>query len=370
MVAATLVIPAGSADDPRAIPGAARLVGEAVAHAVRSRLDPAAARLEVRVERGWTAFTLVSVSDLWVRSWNVLENSVFRSALEESTVEIVRATLMAGFAFDAGSPVREFRRELYYALGGSRDPWSRDPRGTRAAVRDAGHTALEDFRRRHYRPAQATAAVVGPVTEQEVHGALDPVGSGPLEHPENAGPAWNRGDRLRLERDVTNGWIGAAFPAPPGLPRTQLEFVTHQLEELLSPSLPDPGVFSVSVQVEDTPGGPVVLVEAAVMPEVAESWEDIILAAVARLEAETGESFFQWQRRRFRSATLLREGQPKNASLRMALDLARDGTIRSLIEEVDAISPRDLAVATAALEAARVLVIGPNLGDEGVDPGR
>lgn len=370
LVAAALVIPAGSADDPDSIPGAARLLGEAVAHAARSRLDPTASRLDMRVERGWTAYTLVSMPDVWVRSWSVLDDVVFRGALEESAIEIARTSLIEGFAFDAAAPVHEFRRELYHALGGARDPWSRDPRGTPAALQKVGSASLEDFRRQHYRPAQATAAVVGPVTEQEVGETLAPVGTGPLGGPTSAGPAWERGNRLRLERDVTNAWIGAAFPAPSGLPRTQLEFVAHQLAELLSPSLPDPGVFSVFVRIEDTPKGAVVVVEAAVMPEVSETWEKNILAAVDRLEEETDEPFFRWQQRRFRSTVLLREGQPKEAALRAALDLARDGAIRSLTEELEAIGPHDLAAATSSLEAPRVLVIGPRLGDGGVDPGR
>ena len=207
--------------------------------------------------------------------------------------------------------MREFQRELYYVLGGAMDPWSRDPRGTRAALRKAEPAALKEFRERHYNLAQATAAVVGPVTEQEVREALAPVGAGPLARPASAGPVWKRGYRLPLERDVTNAWIGAAFPAHGDLPRTQLEFVAHQLQESLSPALPDPGVFSVFVHIEDTPTGPVVVVEVAVMPEVSETWEKRILAAVDGLKDETEEPFFRWQRRRFRSAALLREGQPK-----------------------------------------------------------
>ena len=370
LVALTLVIPAGSADDPDTIPGSARLLGEAVAHAARGRLDPSSARLDVRVERGWTAYMLLTAPDLWVHSWGVLEDAVFRGSLADTAIEAARAALIEGFAFDAGAPVREFQRELYYVLGGAMDPWSRDPRGTRAALRKAEPAALKEFRERHYNLAQATAAVVGPVTEQEVREALAPVGAGPLARPASAGPVWKRGDRLPLERDVTNAWIGAAFPAHGDLPRTQLEFVAHQLQESLSPALPDPGVFSVFVHIEDTPTGPVVVVEVAVMPEVSKTWEKRILAAVDGLKDETEEPFFRWQRRRFQSAALLREGQPKEAALRVALDLSRDGRVRSLLEEVEAIGPRDLAAATAGLEAPRVLVMGPGLGAGSTDSGR
>ena len=370
LVAAALVIPTGSADDPDTIPGSARLVGEAVAHAVRARLDPATARLDVRVERNWTAYTLLSEPDLWVHSWGVLEDAVFRGSLADTSIEVARAALIEGFVFDSGAPVREFQRELYYVLGGAKDPWSRDPRGTLEALRKAEPAALEDFRERHYHLAQATATVVGPVTEQGVREALAPVGAGPLERPASAGPVWERGDRIRLERDVTNTWIGAAFPAPSGLPRTQLEFVAHQLQESLSPSLPDPGVFSVFVHIEDPPTGSLVVVEVAVMPEASETWEKRISAAVDGLKDEAEDSFFRWQRRRFRSAALLREGQPEEAALRGALDLARDGEVRSLLEEVEAIGPRELAAATAGLAAPRVLVMGPGMGDGSADPGR
>ena len=106
------------------------------------------------------------------------------------------------------------------------------------------------------------------------------------------------------------------------------------------------------------------------MPEVSETWEKRISAAVDGLKDEAEESFFRWQRRRFRSAALLREGQPEEAALRVALDLARDGGVRSLPEEVEAIGPRELAAATAGLAAPRVLVMGPDMGDGSADPGR
>src|SRR5690606_27397498 len=40
LVAAALVIPAGSASDPASAPGTARLLGETIAQAVRWRIDP------------------------------------------------------------------------------------------------------------------------------------------------------------------------------------------------------------------------------------------------------------------------------------------------------------------------------------------
>ena len=206
--------------------------------------------------------------------------------------------------------MHEFHRELYRTLVGTAHPWSRDPRGTASALRSAERALLAGFRARHYMAARAKAALVGPVTERAARDALEPVGTEHVERSESASPAWEVGDRLALQREVTNTWIGAAFPAPPHLPRTHLEFVTLQLQEDLNPSPPDPGLYSATVHIEDTPRGPVVVVQTAVVPEDAASWEQRIIGALGRLENEADAEFFQWQRRRFRSAILLREGAP------------------------------------------------------------
>jgi hypothetical protein len=174
-------------------------------------------------------------------------------------------------------------------------------------------------------------------------------------------PAWQRGARTPLQREVTNAWIGAAFPAPPDLPRTQLEFVALELQEQLNPSPPDPGMFSATVHIEDTPRGPVMVAQAAIMPEVTANWERRIMNAIGRLEEERDDAFFRMQRRRFRSAMLLREGIPEEASLRMALDLMRDGRVRPLQEEVWDITAEDLAGAVDSLEEPRILLMGPDL---------
>ena len=133
LVAVTIVIPAGSAEDPLALPGAARLVAETVAQVVRWRIDPDASQLDVRVERGWTAFTLLAAADVWERSWAVLEDALFRLPLGDAPMEAARARLIAGFAFEEGTPVHEFQRELYRTIAGASDPWSRDPRGASRA---------------------------------------------------------------------------------------------------------------------------------------------------------------------------------------------------------------------------------------------
>jgi hypothetical protein len=362
LVVATVVIPTGSADDPEDIPGTARVVAEGIARTVRWRLDPDAARLDLRVERGWTAFTLLATPDVWVSAWGVLEDVLFRVPIVDAPLEDARTQLLAGFEFEEGAPVREFQRELYMSLGGASSAWSRDPRGTPESLREADPGDLEDFRERHYLMSRATVAVVGPVTDLEARGALAPVGSGPLPEPEpDDRLAWRRGDRVPLAREVTNTWIGALYPAPAELPRTHLEFLAHEVEEALSPSPPDPGLFSAIVRIEDAPRGPVMVVEVAVMPEVAAAWERRIVATVRGLEREATDAYFSWHRRRFRNDMLVREGTPEEAALRMALDLQREGRVRPLQDEIWEIGPHELAEAAQALGDPRLLVMGPEL---------
>jgi hypothetical protein len=366
LVVATVVIPAGSADDPDGTPGTARLVAEGIARTARWRLDPDAARVDLRVDRGWTAFTLLATPDVWVAAWGVLEDVLFRVPLVAAPLESARVELVQGFTFEEGAPVREFERELYMTLGGAASPWSRDPRGTPESLRKADPADLERFRERHYRMSRSTAAVVGPVTEIEGRAALAPIGTGPMAEPgPDDGIAWRRGDRIPLEREVTNAWIGALYPAPAELPRTHLEFLAHEVEEALTPSPPDPGLFGVSVTIEDAPRGPVMVVEAAVMPEVAAAWERRIVSTVQGLEREATDSYFSWHRRRFRNQMLVREGTPEEAALRMALDLQREGRVRPLQEEIWEIGPHELAEAAQELGDPRVLVMGPELSGDG-----
>jgi hypothetical protein len=273
-----------------------------------------------------------------------------------------REQLLARYTIEVGAPSREFQQELYRTLTTALDPWSRDPRGTPEALGRLDQPSLAAFRALHYVAARATVAAVGPITEREGRDALAPLGTiPPMTGVGLRSPAWERGSRTPLAREVTNAWIGAAFPAPADLPRTHLEFAALELERELNPSPPDPGMFSATVRIEDTPRGPVVVAQAAVMPEVVDSWERRIMRAIARLEEERDEPFFRVQRRRFRTAILLREGVPEEAALRMALDLMREGRVRPLRDEVWEIGPEEVAEAADALEEPRILLMGPEI---------
>ena len=362
LVAVTVVIPVGSAHDPQGAPGTARFLAETIAHSVRRRIDADPSRLDLRVERDWTAFTLLSTADAWARSWAAVEDGLFHLPLEDTAREEVRARLLAAFAFEEGAPAHEFQRELYRVLVGAAHPWSRDPRGTPSTVDAVDPGILEDFRARHYVAALAVAAAVGPISEQAARETLVPVGQEARGATTPSGDsAWTEGDRLALEREVTNAWIGAAFPAAPNQRRTLLDFLAFQLQEGLNASPPDPGLFSATVHVEDTPRGPVLIARAAVVPEASGLWEQRILRAMERLGENDDDALFRWRRRRFRSAILLREGEPEAAALRMALDLVREGRTRSVEKEIREIDAQDLADAVGSLANPRILLMGPDL---------
>jgi hypothetical protein len=154
-----------------------------------------------------------------------------------------------------------------------------------------------------------------------------------------------------------------AYPAPGDLPRTRLELIAHLLEEELDPTPPDPDRYSVDVRLEETPGGPVLVVEAAVFPEATARWEGRITGAVRRLAEEPiPEDFFSWRRRRFRTARLLEEAAPEAEAARMTADLLRDGVVRDLGLEIWGLTAAAVVETARALGEPRIFVLGPDLG--------
>jgi len=185
--------------------------------------------------------------------------------------------------------------------------------------------------------------------------SLGPAGGG--------GFAWSGGRRQTLSRDVTNVWIGAAFPAPRDTPRTMLEFLGQRLADDLNPTPRDPGLFGTEVRVHDLPDGPVLIIEAAVMPEDHARWEARIVRTVAAMsERYEDPALFTLHRRRFRNETLVSEGAPEAEGRRIALDLLHEDRVRDLEAEIGAIDLDTIRRTIEALGEPRVLLFGPDLG--------
>lgn len=147
--------------------------------------------------------------------------------------------------------------------------------------------------------------------------------------------------------------------------------MAHLLKEELDPTPPPPDRYNLDVRIQDTPRGPVLVVEAAVFPESADRWEQRILSVVRELaDEEMGEDFFRWRRRRFRAARLLEEAAPEREAQRMAADLLRHGRVRNLGLEIWGLDALALQHAARSLGAPRIFLLGPDLGQDGTGLGR
>lgn len=380
VVALTVVLPTGGAEDPPGRSGTARLLGELSADAVRQRLGEDGLRVEARVDRGRTVYRVLAVPEAWNRAYGALESVLFTGPTPSEGLAEERASLQAELTFEAGSPVREFEGELYRMLSGAgATTWSRDPRGTVASLDSITPADLGTYRRRHYDRGRAVLSVVGAVDPDEVsrtvvgrmadgapeageHGAMVAARETP---PGPAGPAWAEADRIRLVRDVTSGWIGAAYPVDPSVPRTAVEMLLQRARSELITNPPAPGLFSAEVALQELPGGEsVILIRAAVLPDAVDRWETRILDTMARVSAERLQpDFFRFHRRRFRNLRLTEDASPEVEGLRAALDLRRDGRLRDLGADIWGLDSDALAGAAATLGPPRVLVFGPDLAD-------
>jgi len=358
-VAVVLRLHAGSQDDQEGFEGTAWLLGRVLERQVRQALGAGDARFTVEVERATTVFTLLTGADGWADTWARVDSVLFDAEMDGRLLEEEKADLVQRLTFEAGSPFRDFEADAVGLLAEAGSPFARPLRGTGTSLANVSPLSLELFRTSFFRRSAAAQAVVGPV-------ALPP---GPPTAPSAPPPgdvAWVTGDRVMQVQDVTSTWIAVAYPAPTDLPRTHLELVAHLLKEELDPTPPPPDRYGLDVRIEETPGGPVLWVEASVFPEATEAWERRILGVVRELaERPMGEDFFRWRRRRFRAARLLEEAAPEVEARRATADLLREGRVRDLSVDIWALDALALQAAAAALGPPRIFILGPDLGQEG-----
>ncbi|MFQ5537002.1 MAG: hypothetical protein ACE5GJ_06075 [Gemmatimonadota bacterium] len=363
---AVLRIPAGSAQDQEGFEGTAHLLGLERAEGLRAVLDTTRAVVRVRVDRTATRFTVLALPAYQETVLAALDSVVFSAPTDVDLFEAVRARARARLRFEAGSPVEEFRNQTAALIAGASHPWSTPVEGTGESLARLSPLSLDLYRRSWYHRASAALAVVGPA-------GMSPGGTAPATRvpapgtevtpaPDSTATAWVRGDTIRITREITNAWVAVAVPLPRGFPRTPGEFLAHILREDLDPVPPDPDVYGVEVRIEDSPGGPVLLLEGATAAEGAERFLTRAVSALESLaETPIPEDFFRWRRRRFRARVLLGEAAPERQGARMAADLLRTGMTRRMDEEIWALTPgrvRDLA---ARLASPRVLIVGPDL---------
>ena len=375
MAGIALVIDGGSAADRPGREGErwifahllARTVAEA-APADRSRRADVSIRAD-RLELRWT----VEARDVLPTLVDVEASLSLPPSVRE--FEVLRSRLLSTFDFTRGSPVTEMELERRALVEGAGTPWSRSPTGTRVSVEGL---TLQDIVAiaATVRPDDLHLGVVGAVDAGElqrhfgdVDGSRVRVGAGEPEEfadaPFTGALPWLTADRRRIVRQVTNTWITVAFPVPSDMPATVVDFLAHRMREEIQTQPPDPGLFDADVRIERRPAGRMIVVDAAVLPDGTDRWEARILSTPEVASEPVQDAFFHWLRRRFRARVLLDEAAPEIAAARLALDLVLGlPRVRDIGEEAWGLSPELLERAAAALGEPRILVYGPDLGNE------
>lgn len=395
MVGVALRLPAGSGADPEGAEGTAHLLARVRERQAAAALDPARAVLSARVGRDATVYTLLATPEAWREALARTHELVFDSPVPPELVGEERSRILEALRFGAGSPVRSFDLEAASLLVESGSPWASPVRGTVASVPSLDASSLAAWQQQHVRPGATAVAVTGPVEarpepvtpptsgvapDAAMAGARPDSAAPPVAAADSSAPVataapvqvpWRVGDRVALVQEVTSAWISVAYPAPDTLSRTALELLAHLVEEELDPVPPDPDRYSVEVAVEETPGGPVLVVQASVLAEALGRWEARVLTTVDRLAASAmADEFFRWKRRRFRTRRLLAEAAPEEEAARMTGDLALLGRARNLDREIWGLGSGDLLAAARALGEPRILLLGPDLGQDGTESGR
>jgi hypothetical protein len=366
VVAITVLIPGGSAEDDPLLPGGAWLLADVVRDELEAPLARTGASISVTVDRGSTRFQALAAPGEWRSAYETLIDGLFLAPVGFETLERRRAEIADVFAFEKGAPVREFQSEFAKLMGGG-GAWSREPRGNPESLQRITASDLSALRRRVYRQEEAVVTIVGAL-DAAPGIAVYPGGGRDGDdlrsrRPSGSGPSWGNGQRERLVRAVTNTWIGVAFPARRDVSRTVLEFLADRLRAELNPYPRDPGLFGTEVRLEDLPDGPAIVLEAAILPEDLARWELRILRTTETLEDLYDDaSFFSLHQRHFLNTSLVQESAPEAEGIRIAMDVLRDGRVRSMPAEIESLTADGLRRAISSLGEPRILVFGPDLG--------
>lgn len=378
-----IALPVGSGSDPIGRAGATRVAADAVVFEVERRLGRVAVEGQTRIEPDRTLLTFVVRSEQVGALFDAIDAAGYGSGPSVAAVDSARQRRTEVLRFQLDSPIREVEVEVRALLYGPGDPRNRPPGGTLDEVAALTEGELDAVRRDLFRPGTARVVVVGPVEadrpvstsrsvstsprpDSTADATLPPTAPEPrLTGTTSAGPAWQTGDRRVVEREVTNSWISVAFPVPADLPRIAVLFIADRMAQELSVSPPDPGLFNASVEILELPGGEVIQVSAAVLPEMAAGFESEIVGLPALLSSARDPAFFRFQRGRFRAQRLIGEAAPEAAATRMAAELLTRGEILDFDQSVWTLDAGMAADAAQALGPPRILLFGPDLVGSG-----
>lgn len=392
-----ILFPTGSADDPPGQEGTAALLASVLRRQAGPALAPYGATMDTEVSTDGLLVTLVAAPDRWRQAVLGLEVLLYESPLSPTALSQARAEVLEILTFEAGAPVRAFElARASFLLG----PDARGSRPTIGSMASVGRLTLDDlatFRALRLRPEDATLAAHGPVRADELASLLsseveqlerdvplatsgaalpgvpDSIPPAPAlllhQTPEawrfpvnGAGAAaWEAGDRILMDLELTSSWISAAFPFPQGTPGLLLDFLAHLIAEDLTPSPPDPGLFNAQASTITIEGAPVLVVTATVDPRVTFHWEARLAEATTRMGAEPPRgAFFDLAKRRFRALTLMDLAVPENRvgwlARRRAAGLAPFPDLDVQVQSLDRATVSRLAETAGP---PRIIVYGP-----------
>ncbi|MEZ4424880.1 MAG: hypothetical protein R3E98_15825 [Gemmatimonadota bacterium] len=364
LVGAAVLLPFGAAHDPPGASGMAWVYGRLLEEELREALAGSAATTRVRVGRFDTEVTLLAPPGTAAADLDRFQTVVDARRVDGAALERVQADLVRQLRFEEGAPVRTFEEERAALIFDGR--WGASLQGRRAELETLGAADVERWRSTP-RDEAAVWAVVAPPGSPLARPQRPDSGQTAAGAPRTR--AWSEGRHERLDRPITNAWVTVDAPVRADLDPTVLDLYVRHLEEVLSPTPPDPGLYSADVELLHAPEGPVLSITAAVTPEAAERWARRLEAAVLLedLESWRDERQFAWLRRRFRNAWLAREASPDRAAARVARDLRAGRSPRVPLEATQALDAGDLDVLTDAIGPTRVLIYGPVL-DPPADP--
>jgi hypothetical protein len=366
MTTLTLIFPEGARTDPPEAPGATFLLGRVLEAQAERALLPLGGSLGVQVEQDQVSLVLSVPSPAWEEGWARVEQLLEVDRLSADRLEETRARRLDELLFQQGTPVSAFlaawhRHALAVGLPPEVDA-GRPVGGTIEGVRNVTVSTLEARRRDIVQIERSRAILMAPPSpespaEESFHVA-EPSGGG------RAAPVqgvWE-GARLVVDRDLTSAWLGVAWAIPPQAHWLTSSFLAQRLQELLSPSLPEPGVFRTEVAVTRAGGQAFLTVLATVDPAVTLRREQQILDALQALATEAmGGLGLELAQRRWKSQLAALRSQPIEEGQWLARNLPEDAT--ELLPDGDALRGllagtviRDLA---SALPPARILLYGP-----------
>jgi len=176
-----LVLPAGSAADPREFPGTASLVGHLItegtagmtAEALHARLDLLGAAVGPNVGHDFAEVEAVLLSETLREGVALLADVVMRPAFPEHEVERIRAESLDALVARLDEPGNVADDRAGLEVFGAGHPYGRPPFGTEEGIRSVPREALVAFHAAFYRPANAFIVAAGEFDPAELREALE-----------------------------------------------------------------------------------------------------------------------------------------------------------------------------------------------------